>query len=162
MGAMIVISTELLLPFLPALIWATMVVLSTWPLLLRAQARLGGRRTTAVAVMTIGLLLLLIGPVLFAVLVIINHAGEIVSWGRPLSDVTIPPPEWLERLPVAGAKIAAVWQNFSTTGLEDLSVHVAPSVCAAAPGPRDALRRSPLRPAQYRKTRGRRARSQDR
>jgi predicted PurR-regulated permease PerM len=81
MGAMIVISTELLLPFLPALIWATMVVLSTWPLLLRAQARLGGRRTTAVAVMTIGLLLLLIGPVLFAVLVIINHAGEIVSGG---------------------------------------------------------------------------------
>jgi predicted PurR-regulated permease PerM len=129
MGAMIVISTELLLPFLPALIWATMVVLSAWPLLLRAQARLGGRRTTAVAVMTIGLLLLLIGPVLFAVLVIINHAGEIVSGGRSLSDVTIlPPPEWLERLPVAGAKIAAAWQSFSTTGLEDLSVHVATNV----------------------------------
>jgi predicted PurR-regulated permease PerM len=73
---MIVMSTELLLPFLPTLIWATMVVLSTWPLLLRAQARLGSRRTTAVAVMTIGLLLLLIGPVLFAVLVIINHAGR--------------------------------------------------------------------------------------
>jgi hypothetical protein len=130
---MIVISTEILLPFLPALAWATMVItmviLSTWPLLLHAQARLGGRRTTAVAVMTIGLLLLLIGPVLFAVLVIINHAGEIVSGGRSLSDVTIPPPpEWLERLPIAGAKIAAAWQNFRTTGLEDLSVHVTSNV----------------------------------
>jgi hypothetical protein len=47
-------------PFLEALAWTTMIVVSTWPLLLRAQAWLGARRSLAVALMTITLQLILV------------------------------------------------------------------------------------------------------
>ena len=42
----------ILSPFLPALIWATMIVVATWPLLLRLQHALGGLRTLAAVAMT--------------------------------------------------------------------------------------------------------------
>ena len=42
----------ILWPFLPALIWATMIVVATWPLLLQLQRALGGRRGLAAAAMT--------------------------------------------------------------------------------------------------------------
>jgi len=48
-------------PLLAAGVWATMLVVSTWPLLKALQARLGNRRAPAVALMTLGLLLLLDG-----------------------------------------------------------------------------------------------------
>ncbi|MGH8754381.1 MAG: hypothetical protein ACREU0_00835 [Burkholderiales bacterium] len=47
-------------PFLFALIWATMIVVATWPLMLRAQAWLWQRRWIAVAVMTTALLLVVV------------------------------------------------------------------------------------------------------
>jgi predicted PurR-regulated permease PerM len=60
--ALIAASVWILRPFLPALIWATMVVIATWPLLLRVQQRLGNRRTPAVIAMTLLVLLVLIVP----------------------------------------------------------------------------------------------------
>jgi predicted PurR-regulated permease PerM len=41
-----------LLPFLSALVWATTIVVATWPLMLRVERRMGGRRGVATAVMT--------------------------------------------------------------------------------------------------------------
>jgi predicted PurR-regulated permease PerM len=41
---LIAASLWILRPFLPALIWATMVVVATWPLMLRVQRRFGNRR----------------------------------------------------------------------------------------------------------------------
>ena len=43
----------ILWPFLPALIWATTLVVATWPVMLQVQARLWRKRGLAVAVMTI-------------------------------------------------------------------------------------------------------------
>ena len=42
-------------PFLGALVWATTLVIATWPLMLRLQAALGGRRGLAVTLMTLAL-----------------------------------------------------------------------------------------------------------
>ena len=57
---MIVASVWIMQPFLPALIWSTLIVVSTWPLMLAVQKRLWGKRSLAVVVMTIGLLLTVI------------------------------------------------------------------------------------------------------
>ena len=61
-------------PFLAAGVWATMLVVSTWPLLKSLQARLGDRRAPAVALMTLGLLLLLILPLWAAIDTIAGNA----------------------------------------------------------------------------------------
>ncbi len=55
LAALIGTSLWIVRPFLVALIWAATVAIATWPLLLRAQSWLGGRRGLAVALMTCAL-----------------------------------------------------------------------------------------------------------
>jgi predicted PurR-regulated permease PerM len=60
-------SLWILRPFLVAVFWSVTVVIATWPVLLRAQAILGGKRSLAVVVMTTALLALFVIPFYFAV-----------------------------------------------------------------------------------------------
>ena len=69
---LIAASTWILLPFLTAVVWATMIVVATWPLLLMLQRWLLGRRWLAVTVMTLLLLAIFLLPFLFA----IRHRGS--------------------------------------------------------------------------------------
>ena len=62
LGGLILGSLWILRPFLGAVIWATMVVVATWPLLLWLQRRLWGKRWLATAVMTSALLLMFVVP----------------------------------------------------------------------------------------------------
>ena len=64
---LLVSSMWILLPFLGALAWATMIVISTWPILLSVQRSAGGRRWVGVVVMTILALAMFIVPLLAAV-----------------------------------------------------------------------------------------------
>ena len=66
-GILIVGNFWILRPFLPSLLWAVMIVVATWPLMLGVQARLWGRRGLAVTVMTLALLLVFIVPFSLAV-----------------------------------------------------------------------------------------------
>src|SRR5215472_7758582 len=61
-GLFVVGSLYVLRPFLAALIWATMITVATWPLLLKMQHRLGGRRGLAVLVMIVVMLLVIVLP----------------------------------------------------------------------------------------------------
>ncbi|MGH2395324.1 MAG: AI-2E family transporter YdiK, partial [Candidatus Limnocylindria bacterium] len=82
-GGMIVASFWVLRPFLPAAIWATMIVVASWPLMERVQAFLWGRRGLAVGVMTLALLLGLLLPLALALTTIVAHSQDIaggVQW----------------------------------------------------------------------------------
>ena len=57
-GGLIATSFWILWPFLPALIWATTLVVATWPIMLRVQRRLWNKRGLAIAVMTLALLVI--------------------------------------------------------------------------------------------------------
>jgi predicted PurR-regulated permease PerM len=117
----------ILKPFLLASIWATAIVVATWPLMLRAQAWSGGRRGLAVAVMTLGLLLVLVVPVSLAIATIVQNADRITGWSKTLAAVGVPPPpEWVARLPLAGAKIAAQWREIAAAPREELAARLAP------------------------------------
>src|SRR5262245_23612495 len=98
-GLMIVACLWVLWAFLAATVWATMVVVATWPLMLAVQARLGGRRWAAVTVMTSIMLLVLVVPLTLAVTTIVGHADEIVSWSKSIvADGFPPPPAWVEKI----------------------------------------------------------------
>jgi predicted PurR-regulated permease PerM len=114
-------------PFLTAFIWATMIVIATWPLLLALQARLWGKRRLAVAVMTLLLLMTLIVPLSLAVATIIGSADEIVARARGMAAFTIPvPPDWLKSLPLFGPKLAEHWQRVATLQMVELTEWLAP------------------------------------
>ena len=114
-------------PFLSSLLWAAMIVIATWPFFLKLQTRLRGKRWLAVLVMTVLLLLVLIVPICFAVLTILDRSDEIVGWFKSLSTVKIPPPPgWLEKIPLAGHSAVERWQQFAAVSPEELSKLLAP------------------------------------
>jgi predicted PurR-regulated permease PerM len=80
--ALIAASVWILRPFLPALIWAMMVVIATWPLMLRVQRRLGNRRLPAVIAMTLLVLLVLVVPLSLAIATLVDNVDQIVPSGE--------------------------------------------------------------------------------
>src|SRR5688572_13734964 len=92
---LIVGSLWVLRPFLAATIWATMLVVATWPILESLQARLGNRRTPAVAVMTLGMVFLLVLPLWLAFDTISGHRADVSELAKRLSETGLPrAPEW--------------------------------------------------------------------
>ena len=114
-------------PFLAAGIWAAMLVVSTWPLLTSLQARLGNRRAPAVALLTLGMLLLLLLPLWAAIATIAEKADEVTELARSVALAGLPqPPDWVGRLPVVGAKAAATWTQAADAGPDGLAARAAP------------------------------------
>jgi predicted PurR-regulated permease PerM len=126
-GILVTSSFWILRPFLTALVWAAMIVITTWPLMLGVQKRLLGKRWLAVTVMTALLLLLLIVPLTLSIVSIVDRSDQIIDWSKSLATLQIPqPPEWLQQLPVVGPKLAAQWQQLATIGQGELSQRLAP------------------------------------
>src|ERR1700712_5341317 len=77
LGGLLACCFWILGPFLPSTIWAVTLVISTWPILLRVQALLGGRRGLAVLAMTVLLLAIVVVPFGSAVSTIVKNSGKI-------------------------------------------------------------------------------------
>ncbi len=126
-GGLIAGSLWILWPFLPAVIWATMIVVASWPLLMRVQGWLWGRRWLAVAMMTCILLLVLVVPLSLAIGTIVSNAHVITEWAGALTTLQLPqPPDWLQTLPLVGKRAARAWSDLAALGQEDLAKKVAP------------------------------------
>jgi len=113
--------------FLGAMIWAAMIVVSTWPLMLGVQARLRGSRTLATAVMTLSLVMLVVLPFLAAVVALVGNSEAIVGGIQSLTAYSVPPPpDWVGTLPVIGKKIAGQWQQIIIIGPEGVTAFLTP------------------------------------
>ncbi len=124
---LIAASTWILLPFLTAVVWATMIVVATWPLLLMLQRWLLGRRWLAVTVMTLLLLAIFLLPFLFAIGAFIENYQEITAWTTSLATFTLPPPpDWLGKIPLVGARAASQWQQIAALSREELATRLSP------------------------------------
>ena len=96
-------SLYILRPFLPAVIWATMIVVATWPLLMMAQQRLGGSRTLATIVMMLALLLIVIVPLVALISAIVGQAERLAELKN--LEITIPgPPPWVASIPLSARR----------------------------------------------------------
>jgi predicted PurR-regulated permease PerM len=91
-GVLLAGSLWTMLPFLGGLIWATTIVVATWPLLLWMQRITGGRRSFAVAIMTILVLLAFIVPFAFAISTLLDAAGRSPALMRDFLTRGLGPP----------------------------------------------------------------------
>jgi predicted PurR-regulated permease PerM len=107
-----------------------MITVATWPLLLGVQAKFRNRRSPAVAAMTAVLLLIFVIPFTLAVSTIADNAGEIIAWGKTLSNVQFPdtPPEWLTKLPFVGEYAANHWHKQVLDNQAGISKKLAPYI----------------------------------
>jgi predicted PurR-regulated permease PerM len=132
-GGLIVVTLWILSPFLGALIWATMIVVVTWPLLLRLQRWFAGKRWLAVVAMTVAILFVFVLPFTLALEAIVEYSDDALHWAESLRDVKIPPPpEFIARVPLVGAKITAKWHEAASMTPEALRATVQPYVVKAA------------------------------
>jgi predicted PurR-regulated permease PerM len=129
---LIALTIWVLRPFLAAIIWASMIVVSTWPLLLRLQRWLRGSRALATTVMTATLLLALVLPLSFMIGTIAANAGDLIAWAVTFRTFTMPPPPlWLGTLPIIGAQGVEAWQTIAESRLADLASSAAPYIATA-------------------------------
>ena len=132
MVALIASTVWILRPFLAAIIWASMIVVATWPVLRPLQAWLWGSRNLAVAAITATWLLVLVLPLALATGTIVSNAGEIVEWAARVRSFTMPPPpEWLGTLPMVGRQAVEAWNRIAASPLRDLASAAAPYATTA-------------------------------
>lgn len=126
-GALLGASLWILRPFLGPTIWATMIVVATWPVMRRVQGWLWGKRALAVTVMTL-LLLLFVVPLVLAIVTIVDNAEEMVTWARVVTSWRPgdEAPAWLRGLPVVGGVAEQLWAQLRALGLADLMRRLTP------------------------------------
>src|SRR5574337_1542559 len=112
---LIALSFWILRPFLVSIVWGTIIVVASWPILERLQKQFGMGRGLAVTLMTATLLLILVVPLTLAIVTIARNSHQI---GERLSSFTtfvVPaPPKWIKHIPLAGEKIANRWMAFAS------------------------------------------------
>jgi len=114
-------------PFVTSIIWAGMIVVTTWPVLLLLQKRLKNKRWLAAAIMTVALLLVVVVPILLAVAAVIKGADEGYMWVKSLSTFTVPAsPEWLAGIPMVGPRLVDFWKRLAVTGSEEVFTYLTP------------------------------------
>jgi predicted PurR-regulated permease PerM len=117
----------ILQPFLPSILWATIIVVTSWPLLLRVQRRLWGRRMLAILVMIGVLLLMVILPCAVAIGAIISNTDEIMGWADSVRQMQMPPPPgFLKSVPMVGPRLVEGWEKAEALGTEGMSKYLAP------------------------------------
>ena len=133
LAALIIASLWTLKPFASALIWATTIVVATWPLLLAAQRLMGGRRAPATALMTIVIAAVFVVPFGMAVAVLLDLVVQGVELTRGALEHGLPPlPQWLVSIPWLGPNLDAQWQALVAGGPEVVADALRPYARLAA------------------------------
>ena len=126
-AGLLALSLWVLRPFLAATVWSTMLVVATWPWLISLQKFFGDRRAPAVVVMSVGMLLLLIAPLWWAISTITEKSDQFMVLGKSLASNGLPAlPEWIVHIPFVGEKIATAWTDLIAGGATGFMDHVAP------------------------------------
>ncbi|MDE1172385.1 MAG: AI-2E family transporter YdiK, partial [Parvibaculaceae bacterium] len=131
--SMIAVTLWILYPFLPAIIWATTIVAATWPVMIRVQGWLWGRRSLAVAVMTFALLLVFLLPLGAAIIALVHNAHRLITEFAALKQLDLgSAPDWLVTLPYAGPRIGDFWRDMADGGVLDMAKKATPYIGVVA------------------------------
>jgi predicted PurR-regulated permease PerM len=90
-------------PFIAAILFATAITISSWPLYVRLLARLKQRRWLAALLMSVGLTLLIIVPLTLVTWNIADNASDFYEQLKAsVGTGTLEPPAWLKDIPLLG------------------------------------------------------------
>ena len=98
--------------FIPALIWAVVIGIATWPLrlLVEVKTRLGD--TGVAAVMTSIVAALFFFPIGYALFHAATEAGTVAHWILAVQKSGIAVPAWLPGIPRVGGPAAGWWREY--------------------------------------------------
>lgn len=95
--------------FIPALLWAVVIAVATWPLRVKvAQKTKFGDKGVA-AIMTVAVAALLFFPIVYALVLAASDLGALTGWIMEAQKTGIAVPEWIRMIPKIGDPAASWW-----------------------------------------------------
>lgn len=123
---LLVSAAWLLHGFIPALLWAVVIAIATWPLRLLLAGKTKGSDTGVATVMTSLVAALLFFPIGYALFHAAVEANTVAHWMLGAQKTGVAAPEWLPGIPMLGGSAAGWWKaNLSDpAALSSLIGHV--------------------------------------
>jgi predicted PurR-regulated permease PerM len=103
-------SVWILWRFLPALAWAAVLAIATWPLR-HALTRRGLGRTGAALLLTLVLAVVLVMPLIAIGIEGVRDSHALAEWLRDVRENGLATPAWLSHVPVFGENLTSWWQT---------------------------------------------------
>ncbi len=120
-----VLCLVVLRPFISAALWAVILCFTTWPMFLRLERLLGGRRTLSALIATLLLGAIIVVPVAILGAKLADNVSSLISASQKLIHEGPPsPPEWVASVPLIGSHIADYWNYLnesSSVRLQELA-----------------------------------------
>lgn len=133
LGLLLYLAFILIRPFITIAVWSVVLTVALYPMYERIVRLTGGRRRLAAALLTILSLLILIGPVAWLVLGLIDSIRGLTDQ-LDLSPLVVPaPPETVKSWPLVGETIYQFWQ-LASINLQEAWSKIAPALKAIGTG----------------------------
>ena len=133
LGLLLYLSFLLIRPFITIAIWSVVLAVALYPTYERIVRLLGGRRKLAAVLLTLLNLLILIGPVAWLVLGLIDSIRGLTEQLDLSTHVVPSPPEMVKSLPLVGETIYQFWE-LASTNLQQAWAKVAPHLRSVGTG----------------------------
>jgi predicted PurR-regulated permease PerM len=101
-------------PFATALLWAAVLSFSLWPVYAWLLNLLGGRRTLAAFLVSLGVVAVVLLPFVIVGMTLAQNVDELKTATRRWMEAGLPaPPLWLAKIPVVGRAATESWQTLA-------------------------------------------------
>jgi predicted PurR-regulated permease PerM len=97
--------------FIPALLWAVVIAISTWPLRVKVAKKTGLGDIGVASIMTSAVAILLFFPIIYALLLAASDLGALTNWIVEIQKTGLAVPAWAHQFPKVGEQIAAWWST---------------------------------------------------
>ncbi|WP_419729219.1 AI-2E family transporter [Lichenicola sp.] len=116
-GFLVLLGIYTLRDFLPALVWAVIFAIATWPLFQRAKKRWPpGRHNLLLPLLfTLMIALVFLIPLSLIAFEAAREAQGVLVWMEHARHTGVPVPDWVHGLPVGSAAASAWWQQHLAT-----------------------------------------------
>jgi predicted PurR-regulated permease PerM len=114
---------EVLDPFIPAILFAGVVCISTWPLYIRLRAGLWRKSSLAALLMVALVMVLVIAPSALLATNLANNVTAMVNATKTLlGHGQMEPPAWLRETPLIGGRLDDYWHRLAYGGGEAMAL----------------------------------------
>lgn len=100
----------ILRPFISAALWAAILCFTTWPVFLRLEQIVEGRRGLAALIATLALAATIVAPFVIVGSTLAGNLADLTTATRKLFEAGPPaPPLWVADIPLVGSRLSNYW-----------------------------------------------------
>lgn len=97
--------------FIPAILWAVVIAIATWPLRQKVAIKTRFNSIGVAMIMTFTVALLLFFPIVYGLILAASDMGSLTNWIIEIQKTGISTPEWVHTLPKFGDQMADWWSK---------------------------------------------------